>query len=368
MKKASYFVAIIFPVPMNSKAIYYNQYLPEPQIVTLLIFRNRINIYKEDTRELLGAADLSDCKSVELNGKLNVYLDSTATAYLTLESSEPGYNQLKQLGTNSGGRSKRRRNIGIITFATAIILGAFIVLSKLIPMVGLSVISPENEIAIGKKFYQSLMEGKDVNIEKTHLVTQFIEELELSDKYPVKVTVVNDSIVNAFALPGGNVVVYTGLLSYMQSSEEFAALLCHEASHVNGRHSLRAMLRSVTTSVVLHLVFGDASGLTSFIVENADMLRELSYSRSLEKEADEQGMKLMIRNKIDPSGMKDLMATLENSSRDGEVEFEFLSTHPLTKERVKHADKFLSEHVLGTGFERQPKLDSLWNLINNADY
>jgi len=76
------------------------------------------------------------------------------------------------------------------------------------------------------------------------------------------------------------------------------------------------------------------------IINNANNLRELSYSRELEMEADNDGMKLMVKNNINPLGMKWLMEDLRKLDDEMPSSISFLSTHPLTDERIKNATDF----------------------------
>jgi len=136
--------------------------------------------------------------------------------------------------------------------------------------------------------------------------------------------VVDDEQINAFALPGGHVTVQRGLLRSAKTGEELAAVLAHEIQHVVLRHGTRRMLRSLGGRVALGLLFGgtdlDAlAGVTGHVVE-------LSYSREEETEADEEGVALLLRAGIDPSGLESFFARL--AQEGGPRPPEFLSSHP----------------------------------------
>ena len=150
----------------------------------------------------------------------------------------------------------------------------------------------------------------------------------------------SDTIVNAFAFPGGHLVVYSGILNKMNRPEELIALLSHESTHVNKRHSLKSIVSQLGVAVLLSVVTANTGGLSKTVINNADMLRVLSYSRELETEADEGGMKLMVSNQIDPNGMRWLMEDLKKSNKEIPFGISFLSTHPMTEERIKNATAF----------------------------
>ena len=86
--------------------------------------------------------------------------------------------------------------------------------------------------------YQSMMQGETIDKERTKLLQEFARSMQLSNNYPIKLTVVKNKEVNAYAIPGGNIVVYSGILKAMRSPDELAALLGHETAHINERHSL----------------------------------------------------------------------------------------------------------------------------------
>ena len=170
-----------------------------------------------------------------------------------------------------------------------------------------------------------------------------------------------DKIVNAFALPGGKIIVYEGILRTMNDYKELTALLSHEFSHVELRHSTKNIFRSLSSYMLLSVLFGDASGVTAIVIQNANQLKQLGYSRSLEEEADKNGLKLMKARHIDPEGMEGLFRALKKEEGDAGDIPEFLSTHPLTNERINYVRKDVAKHNYTT--EEDGKLDSLWKEI-----
>ena len=95
--------------------------------------------------------------------------------------------------------------------------------------------------------------------------------------------VADSSIKNAFAFPGGHIVVYTGMLRMLESQEEWAGLLAHEGGHIHLRHGMRQVVRAGILAAVASLVFGDVSGLGSTVMDNAGTLVNLRYGRQCRK-------------------------------------------------------------------------------------
>ena len=116
-------------------------------------------------------------------------------------------------------------------------------------------------------------------------------------------TVVKSDVVNAFALPGGYVVVFTGLMKKAESGEEVAGVLSHELNHVLQRHGLERIVKNLGLMTVAAIVFGNQQGLVGMMKQLGVELFTLKFGREQETEADLTGLQLLQRAKIDPSGM-----------------------------------------------------------------
>lgn len=195
--------------------------------------------------------------------------------------------------------------------------------------------SKEDEIRMGDAMYNSINSLYKVDEKKTELLNQFYRQLHYKVDYPVRITVVESSDVNAFAIPGGHIVVFDAILDKMKTSDELAALLGHEVSHVALRHSLRNMFRSLARKIFLALIVSDDTGIVSAAINNADDLRGLEYSRSLETEADNHGLRMMSESGLNPQGMVWLMELLKKESGSHEPS-SLLSTHPVFTDRIRN--------------------------------
>ncbi len=141
--------------------------------------------------------------------------------------------------------------------------------------------------------------------------------------------VADDASVNAFALPGGVVVVHDGLISATATAEELAGVLAHEIQHVELRHGLHAVVRQAGLAVAIALVTGDATG--TLAGEIGRQLVGLKFSRDAEREADATGLRRLLAAGIDPQGMIRFFDTLGG----GGAPVEFLSTHPGSEGRAR---------------------------------
>lgn len=223
-------------------------------------------------------------------------------------------------------------------------------------------ISYEKEL--GEAVYNNMTQYEEINDSCTVLLNSFFKTLNYKTEYTIEITVVKSDVVNAYALPGGRIVVYQGIINQMDRPEQMVALLSHEFSHVQYKHSTKNICRSLSSYLLLSLLVGDAGGITAVVLQNANQLKQLGYSRSLEEEADREGMKLMQQNGVDLAGMRQLFEKLKTEEHGASVP-EFLSTHPLTDARIKAVDKEIAADK--TTAQPHPQLDALWIQIKEAN-
>ncbi len=161
-----------------------------------------------------------------------------------------------------------------------------------------------------------------------------IDRLARASGSPLRfqVTYVNQGMVNAFAAPGGYVVVYRGLLDEVESAEEFAGVLAHEMQHVLLRHSARALAREFSGRALLSLMAIDSSG-TPAAAQAGAMLAGLSFQRSDEDEADRAAVALLDRAGIGAGGLAKFFRRLQLSPGVAEPA-RYLSTHPALVDRI----------------------------------
>jgi len=216
---------------------------------------------------------------------------------------------------------------------------------------------------LGEAAWSSMAPTLEVDTARSRLLQRFGDALALADG-PLTFHVVRSEEVNAFALPGGHIVVFSGILDRMDGPGELAALLAHEGTHVEERHSTRMVMRQMASYLFLSLLIGDATALVAVVAENADNLRNLSYSRDLETDADRHGMERMHAAGVDPRGMVDLLGLLEAEAQDMPAGMEFLSSHPLTAERASAARALAAQ--MGAPSARPPALERLFAELRAA--
>lgn len=221
-------------------------------------------------------------------------------------------------------------------------------------------IPEEYDDKLGEMFFEQSILFDSVDVAKTKTLNLFAKELQLNNTKKLKFTVVDSETINAFALPDGNIVVYSGIIDSMKNYDELVALLGHEASHVNNRHSMKMMCRSLSGYLFVSAILGDVNGIMAIVGDNVNNLQSLSFSREFEQQADADGFQILLQNKIDPKGMSNLFKRLDDHSN---IIPEFLSSHPITKERIIFVDK----KIKGQTFKitENPKLQTLFKDLQN---
>jgi len=144
---------------------------------------------------------------------------------------------------------------------------------------------------------------------------------------------VDQEIVNAFAAPGGYIVVYRGLVEQARTAEEFAGVLAHEMEHVLLKHSARAIAREFSGRALLSLMSVDASG-TPAAIQGAARLANLSYQRDAEEAADRAALALLARARVATGGLSVFLRRLTTGAAAGGGPIQYLSTHPAIAERI----------------------------------
>ena len=152
--------------------------------------------------------------------------------------------------------------------------------------------------------------------------------------YTFRVYVLDAPPVNAFALPGGHVVLLRGLVERVRTPEELAGVLAHELQHVLRRHAMRALFRHASTGLLIAALAGDPTGAVTYGLEAARTLGALQYTREAEEEADLGGARLLLAAGLDPRGLVSFLEELGEGGTDPPGVLTYLSTHPSHVDRI----------------------------------
>jgi predicted Zn-dependent protease len=236
----------------------------------------------------------------------------------------------------------------------------------------LSLLSESQELAIGKQQYvpsQQIQGGQyRIDPELTEYVDRVGKRLAaVSDRpLPYEFVVLNNSVPNAWALPGGKIAINRGLLLELKNEAELAAVLAHEIVHAAARHGAQTMNRNIVAQGVMAAAAISTAGseYSDYVLGAANLGAQLishKYGRNAELESDYYGMHYMSRAGYNPQAAITLQETfvrLSKGKKTGWLEGLFAS-HPPSQERVERNKQTATELDAGGEYGKQQYLQKL---------
>lgn len=216
-----------------------------------------------------------------------------------------------------------------------------------------SIVSIEQERKLGDQLVRNLrrstQRSQDSQIQNFTelLLFELAKFSQLQDK-DLRVTLIKDPSINAFAAPGSVIGVNLGLFLAAETESEFVAVLAHEIAHLSQRHYARSTekqkqqvlpyLTGLLGSILLLSTGNTDAGLAALhTTQAASIASQLGYSRNLEREADRIGIALMHESGFDPQGMAGIFSHMHQATRHNSKPPEFLLTHPVSESRIADA-------------------------------
>ncbi len=209
----------------------------------------------------------------------------------------------------------------------------------------------KDEIELGKKF--KVLVKSHLPIIEDPEITNYVRDLVARlqsfippQPFPFETDVVRSNSLNAFATPGGNIFVYTGLLLNLENESEVAGVLAHELAHVTQRHVAKRIeaaqkisLLSIT-GILAALLLGKGEGKEALLLGGAaaSQAAMLDYSRADEREADQQGIQYLTKAGFSPWGLPHAFEEINKQQwRSGGGDLpQYLSTHPDAQQRIQY--------------------------------
>lgn len=228
-----------------------------------------------------------------------------------------------------------------------------------------SLISFEQEIALGELVAAHIISAqyKEPLTSKTidsmmWAVSKRLQQQIPATAYDYTIVVLDDPQVNAFTIPGGNIYVFKGLISFCDSPEQLAAVLAHEMGHVEKRHTVDRLVREFGLSLLFSIMTGGDSVLLSDVYQT---LISTGFSRSQEKEADQFALELLEDANISPKSIASFFRKLNRENLAYNEKIELIMTHPHNNARIKAS----LAYEVDVDFKEIP-LDLNWEKIKRA--
>lgn len=222
-----------------------------------------------------------------------------------------------------------------------------------------SQVSMKTEKNIGESVLKSLNASQNLlsQGEGVNVIRDIGQKITAGSRYQYQWFVSKDPEVNAYAIPGGIIVVNRGLLNLVDSPNELAAVLAHEVQHVEERHALKNMLNSAAMATVILAVLGDTNAVVLLM---AHQVSTQYFSRQVESEADLKGIRLLQSKNIDAAGMSSFFKKMdayakkmqagENEGSDDKPSqmASWFSSHPDTLIRIQYIEQYITSHPCNT--------------------
>lgn len=266
------------------------------------------------------------------------------------------------------GGSSRGRKSGL-AIALPLIIGLGIVAfqfcsaeKSVVPITGREQrvgMSDDQQMQLGAQYYNQFIQQEQgdlitsgADFETVKEVTDAIiaEAEEYKPEFEWDVALVDDPQANAFCLPGGKMVVYTGILGPARTAEGLATVLGHEVAHAVAEHGAERIFRQQLTDTAVQFAAGafaddpvEFRNIAGLLGAGAQVGLSLPWSRDQESEADHIGLILMARAGFDPRAAIGFWERMEQASKGQQKPPEYLSTHPESTTRIEQIESWLPE-------------------------
>ena len=223
-----------------------------------------------------------------------------------------------------------------------------------------NIVSTAEEVQMGEGFSQEV--AKEFEIYDNAEVAAYVDGVgqrivKVSDRQDIDYhfAVINKDELNAFALPGGYIYIYTGLMKVLDDESQLAGVMAHEIGHVTARHATERLTTMYGYQLLTSLVLGEDPNFYANLVSNIFATGGfLAYSRSNEYEADRLGATYARAAGYDPRGMTELLGKLKSTGqREPSKLEELLATHPPTSNRIERVDAIVAGYPAGSGMRNR---------------
>ena len=215
-------------------------------------------------------------------------------------------------------------------------------------------IDTQKEVNMGKSIAESIEKSKEIKLDPDPLMTERVNEVgqriaSISGRKEVKYTfrVIDKDDVNAFALPGGYVFIFKGLVNKVSKDDELAAVIAHEIAHVVARHSIKRLQGGVGYNILQILMAVTGGGRSDAgRIDAAFGQLMMSYSREDEALADKLAVKYLKEAGYDPWAVVSLLKKLQDADKAEPIRpYTSYRSHPYVADRIRMVKKELSGEV-----------------------
>jgi predicted Zn-dependent protease len=223
----------------------------------------------------------------------------------------------------------------------SLLLGTWFILNRInwLEIFRVEQLTNATEQKLGNLFWDTFKISEKENINPVvinsvdSLVTKICNSNKI-DRNKIQVHVLDKDEINAFALPNGHLVVYTGLILDADNQEELTGVIGHELAHIELNHVMKKLVKEIGLSVLISMTTG--SGGTEAIKEAAKLLSSSAFDRDFEKEADIKAVDYLVKAEVNPEHFANFLYKLSKQEQEEMKYLTWISTHPDSKERAEY--------------------------------
>ena len=224
-------------------------------------------------------------------------------------------------------------------------------------------INTEKEINMGRKIAEKIEENPDIKLDPDPLMTERVQLIgqriaEISDRKEVNYTfrVIDMDDVNAFALPGGYIFIFRGVVDKVDTDDELASVIAHEVAHVVARHSIKRFQGGIGYTILQILMAVSSSNVSDARGVNAAFGHLImAYSREDEALADSIAVKYLEKAGFDPMAMISFLKKLQDVNRERSIRpYSSYRSHPHIADRIRMVKQELLGEVDFTDYMNKP--------------
>lgn len=227
-------------------------------------------------------------------------------------------------------------------------------------------VTDKTEEKLGDLFWETFKKTEIEN--KETLVVNAVDSLVIKicesndiDREKIKLHILTKDEINAFALPNGHLVVYSGLIVAAENQEELAGVLGHEIAHIELNHVMKKLVKEIGLSALISMSTGGNG--TEVIRAAAKTLSSSAFDRSLEKDADIKAVEYLVASDLNPEPFGEFLYKLADNEGEVPKYLTWISTHPDSKERAE----YIIEYSKKSSVKNIPVLkEDTWNALKET--
>lgn len=200
-------------------------------------------------------------------------------------------------------------------------------------------VTNKTEQKLGDIFWEVFknVEKENKNIQVANSLDSIVNTICFAnniDREKIKIHILLKDDINAFALPNGHLIVYSGLVLNSDNQEELTGVICHEIAHIELNHVMKKLVKEIGLSMLISMTTGN--GGNEIIKKATKVLSSSAFDRSLEKAADIKAVDYMSNAKVNSEPFANFLYKLSDKENEATKYMTWISTHPDSKERAEY--------------------------------